>query len=231
MSEQMPEPWKELEQAFIENVVGNGGVLDPLDVDLPDEYGELTVFDVREARGLLMDSWDDPFPSTLEKFRAVASFYDVELVDCIETACSNSEDDIGVKTDLLQYLATETTHSVTDIADVLAHSKSTVRAELDKHGIANERYARWGDGISWTRQSDRIREMDGSACVSCGRSRSDQRDGFDSDLHVHHVIPRRVLETEEQKHAVENLVTLCSECHQQFEAMTPRALFKQVVDG
>jgi HNH endonuclease len=52
----------------------------------------------------------------------------------------------------------------------------------------------------------RVLERDGYRCVVCGRR---PKDHLDLELHVHHVVPRRL----GGPTAEENLVTLCGTCH------------------
>lgn len=53
---------------------------------------------------------------------------------------------------------------------------------------------------TWTKQRDIVLERDGNKCKVC--------ESIDK-LHVHHIIPFK----ESQSHEVENLITLCEDCH------------------
>lgn len=71
-------------------------------------------------------------------------------------------------------------------------------------------HARWSGGKSsyrgpnWPRQRERALERDGHQCQLC--------DGED-DLHVHHITPYDAFESHENANQLENLTTLCQNCH------------------
>ena len=61
--------------------------------------------------------------------------------------------------------------------------------------------------IEWKKIALRIRERDKYICQYCGKKRS---------IEVHHIIPRNV----EIDNSLENLITLCRECHPKVEKLT-----------
>jgi len=66
-------------------------------------------------------------------------------------------------------------------------------------------------GASWTEIADRIRERYDNKCFVC-------RESPEEKLPVHHIIPVREFENEENAHYEENLVVLCRKHHRIIES-------------
>jgi DEAD/DEAH box helicase domain-containing protein len=66
-------------------------------------------------------------------------------------------------------------------------------------------------GPNWTRQRDLARARDGFLCQICGMTEGDNAH------HVHHKIPFRMFESNEQANQLANLITLCNSCHRKVE--------------
>jgi DEAD/DEAH box helicase domain-containing protein len=96
----------------------------------------------------------------------------------------------------------------------LAISEETVKA-LSKEGLWTNAPNDYGP--EWPKIRERVRARDGYRCQVCGR----HENGKQHD--VHHKIPFRTFRGEggrilrEQANRMENLVTLCPECHHQAE--------------
>ena len=95
---------------------------------------------------------------------------------------------------------------------------------LKKHQSGSDS-PRWGGGYgyageNWHRQRTRAIQRDGEECVRCGISRENHRSETGFDLSVHHREKRtNFLQDDgsidyERANRLENLVTLCRECHQ-----------------
>jgi DEAD/DEAH box helicase domain-containing protein len=69
-------------------------------------------------------------------------------------------------------------------------------------------------GPDWNQIRKQIRERDGYKCTNCGLPEN----GISH--HVHHLIPFRMFPEPERANQIENLVTLCPDCHQKAEMLT-----------
>jgi 5-methylcytosine-specific restriction endonuclease McrA len=220
MYEQAMDEWNE-------KVVGSGGPLDPEQVyesSMPESLDDVDGVVLRHGSG-----------SLIEWIQEIAAVFGVSVPDVIQTSFENTSDDNLMPTlhrdkGVLQYLAEETELDNGEMAECLNVTSETIRKWLDKHELDNWCVEKWGDSVSWTRQSRKVRELDGNECVVCGRTQSENTSKYGDKLHVHHIVPKRLVEADENKHAVENLVSLCSECHREYEQLTPRALFRRAVD-
>lgn len=69
-------------------------------------------------------------------------------------------------------------------------------------------------GINWSKQRRKCLERDDLTCRVC-RTTSEE---LDRELSVHHITPRSHFDgTPREMNALENLITLCPECHGRFE--------------
>lgn len=68
-------------------------------------------------------------------------------------------------------------------------------------------------GPNWSKQRSKCLERDGYTCQVCGLEESE----IDRELSVHHITPRREYDGNWEQNQLENLVTLCSQCHGTFE--------------
>jgi len=209
----------ELNEWFDENIRGEGGPLDPQrGCGLPD-----TIVDCEPKDLVGIEE------SVMIGVERAAEKYGMGKTEVIDTVTENRthKDRFYERMDILEYFAHRTDCTNTEIADCLSVSPQTVSKYLDQYQIENHTHGVWDDTISWTKRAESVRGLDDNECAVCGRSSKEQREMFNCDLPVHHVVPKRFLETDEQKHAKENLVTLCSQCHRKYERMTPRELFLQ----
>lgn len=91
-----------------------------------------------------------------------------------------------------------------------------------------EDHPRWAGGYSdyyganWERQRRRALERDGYRCVVCRLSHEDHVERFGHGLHVHHVRPIREFDEKEVANALNNLTTMCRDCHAKWEGIPLR---------
>ncbi len=74
-------------------------------------------------------------------------------------------------------------------------------------------------GPSWVHQRRKALERDGYKCKACGLSEEEQRKKFDRGLHVHHIKPFREFNDHKKANKLDNLITLCQECHYKWEGI------------
>ncbi len=92
-----------------------------------------------------------------------------------------------------------------------AYSKS-----LERKRVRNEKEKRWKE-LSYA-----VKKRDGFKCTRCGATK-----GEALQLHSHHIIPRSA----GGEDALDNLTTLCIECHIEAHAGTERGEFLQKLLG
>lgn len=66
-------------------------------------------------------------------------------------------------------------------------------------------------GAKWPEIRKKVRERDGFACQLCGMMENER------EHHVHHKIPFRTFMDSQEANRMENLITLCADCHQRVE--------------
>jgi len=77
-------------------------------------------------------------------------------------------------------------------------------------------------GEGWTEaKKRRVRIRDQARCQDCGMTMPEHLDKYGRDLSVHHIQPARTLDDPENRNAADNLVTLCTSCHKEWEQMAP----------
>ena len=145
-----------------------------------------------------------------------------------------------------QYVERERTSY--DIADELECSSTAVWSWLKEHGIETRKgaltgltgpenpnwrggEARYGPG--WTPAKRReIRERDDHTCQNpaCSVTQDGHLAQYDQKLHVHHLIKARDIDDAEERNAPENLITLCRDCHREWERLSEAGIRPQI-DG
>jgi 5-methylcytosine-specific restriction endonuclease McrA len=70
----------------------------------------------------------------------------------------------------------------------------------------------------WPKQRVRAIIRDGEECDICKMGRKKHRDVYGSDLHVHHITPRKEVPDDINEHRLDNLRTLCAKCHRKVES-------------
>lgn len=119
-----------------------------------------------------------------------------------------------------------------DIAEEVGCSVPTVCRWMAQYGIQpgavsgsdhpdwNGGKTPYGKGFTAKKKSE-VRSRDGHQCQSCSMGQSEHLEQYDRKLHVHHIMPRRLFEDAEKANAKENLVTLCIQCHHEWEKIAP----------
>lgn len=87
---------------------------------------------------------------------------------------------------------------------------------------SGESHPRWTDdpiethyGPSYPSQRQKALERDNYECRVCGRTNAENKELFNnSGLNAHHIIKFRLFDSHEEANVLENLVMLCSQCHQ-----------------
>jgi len=77
-------------------------------------------------------------------------------------------------------------------------------------------------GRNWEEQRHAALVRDRWRCQDCGLEQQDHVEQYGRSLHMHHIRPIRSFETPEDANFLENLITLCQDCHDKWEPMTQR---------
>jgi hypothetical protein len=72
-------------------------------------------------------------------------------------------------------------------------------------------------GPNWDEKREEAIERDDERCRECGMPRDEHRDRFGHDLHVHHLVSLREVGDYSEANELENLKTLCAQCHYRTE--------------
>lgn len=85
-----------------------------------------------------------------------------------------------------------------------------------------------GYGYNWERQKEKRLEKDGYECVVCGMTNKKHKEKMEQSLHIHHIERKEKFRDEEgeldckRANRIENLVTLCWDCHYRWEGIPLR---------
>lgn len=74
-------------------------------------------------------------------------------------------------------------------------------------------------GPSWLSQREKARERDGFECQSCGMTKEEHLEKYDTVPHVHHITPWHQFEDHEERNKLSNLIVLCVPCHRKYESL------------
>ena len=85
-------------------------------------------------------------------------------------------------------------------------------------------------GPNWYDQREKARERDGYKCRSCGLSDEQHKARFDCELEIHHIKRAGSFDDYENMNQLDNLVTLCTPCHQTYELL-PNERAKKLIEG
>lgn len=91
--------------------------------------------------------------------------------------------------------------------------KTFVRGLYKQFGLDSP-YSAKEYGVNWTKQRRRCLDRDQFTCRVCGTEDNE----LDREPAVHHITPRSQFDgTPREMNALDNLITLCPECHGRFE--------------
>ena len=117
------------------------------------------------------------------------------------------------------------------IGELLDCSQQTVADWLSRHGIgprdpaamARERtgadHPNWTGGYdinyggNWKQQRAKALKRDRSVCQRCGMTAAEHREVVGISLDVHHIRPSETFDSHAEANQLDNLVSLCRECH------------------
>lgn len=74
-------------------------------------------------------------------------------------------------------------------------------------------------GPSWLPARRAARERDEYKCQRCGMADQEHIERFGQELHVHHIRPLRTFEKHAGANDLDNLITLCRDCHDKLEGV------------
>ena len=128
-----------------------------------------------------------------------------------------------------------------DIAEQCGCHSRTVIEWMKRHGIESRNvsganHPKWNGGEipygpGWNDSKRRqVRERDGYECADCGTTQAEHKAKYDQKLHVHHLIKARNIDDAEERNASENLLTLCRDCHREWERLSEAGIRPQI-DG
>lgn len=76
----------------------------------------------------------------------------------------------------------------------------------------------------WDQKRELVLERDEHECVLCGTTQTEHTEKFSRSLEVHHIIPYRKFDNDERAHDPSNLITLCKDCHLEWEGIPLRPI-------
>jgi 5-methylcytosine-specific restriction endonuclease McrA/DNA invertase Pin-like site-specific DNA recombinase len=101
---------------------------------------------------------------------------------------------------------------------------------MERHGV--ERRGREGEdnpmwrggkedyyGPSWYSARAEARDRDDCSCQRCGMTDAEHESNYDQKLHVHHIEPFRTFDDPAEANQLDNLITLCRQCHNDLEGL------------
>jgi hypothetical protein len=97
------------------------------------------------------------------------------------------------------------------------------RAEWFSENFSGEDNPSWAGGYDgnygemWHLRRKEALARDSWKCQECGIAQEECREKHATGLHVHHKTPYRTFDSDEEAHALDNLVTLCPPCHREAE--------------
>jgi transposase len=129
--------------------------------------------------------------------------------------------------------------STCEMAELLDVTDYCVGTFLEKHDIearsvTGEDHPMWNGGKlpygpGWNKSKRRsVRERDGHRCQDCGIIQTEHQAEYDEKLHVHHLIKARDIDDPEERNAMENLITLCRDCHREWERLSEAGIRPQI---
>lgn len=131
-----------------------------------------------------------------------------------------------------------------EIAKACGCSTTSVYKWIREHGIERQYNGKvcgeehwWYSGGSkpygrgWNRRKKRsVRSRDGYKCQdpACSVTQDEHLDQYGQKLHVHHLRKARDVEDANERNAKENLITLCRDCHKEWEKIADAGLVPEL---
>lgn len=84
----------------------------------------------------------------------------------------------------------------------------------------------WTYGSNWSKKRREALERDNYTCQGCGKKADECIEEFGKRLSVHHITPIREFEMVEKANTLDNLVSLCHQCHPRWEGIPVRPTFQ-----
>lgn len=85
-------------------------------------------------------------------------------------------------------------------------------------------------GPNWQIKREEALSRDNYCCQRCGLERDSHEKKYGRDLEVHHITPARKYDDYEEQNDISNLITLCMECHREWEALPIQPQISEVAD-
>ncbi|ELY68927.1 HNH endonuclease [Natrinema versiforme] len=111
----------------------------------------------------------------------------------------------------------------TGLFDGLTDAEDDYYKERRSYQHSGERDGPEFRGRFWQVQREKALERD-RRCQSCGIDRRHYQEFRGYDLDVHHIVPEKEFESAVDAHALENLITLCKDCHGHLEGVPRKKL-------
>jgi endogenous inhibitor of DNA gyrase (YacG/DUF329 family) len=144
--------------------------------------------------------------------------------DCVDTGMNiqDTEEYSNISEKLTTYISTECftcgidlTVTKTEYSDRVFCSDECI-SNFQSNRMSGSSNPRYVDGNSsgkvynstWRNIRDKVIDRDGGRCIVCNSN---------TNLHVHHIIPVRIFDRENDAHYMQNAVTVCASCHRDIE--------------
>lgn len=106
--------------------------------------------------------------------------------------------------------------SFEDLQDAQRHiSGEAIETDSD-----SSKYYRRHSGEKWEEVRKKVKKRDNYRCKDCGITDKEHREDdslFGKGLHIHHIIPVKEFQDPKKAHTMENLMSLCADCHSRRE--------------
>jgi hypothetical protein len=79
-------------------------------------------------------------------------------------------------------------------------------------------------GWNWPQARQDALNRDRFRCQDCGIKQAEHTETHGTQLHVHHIKPIRSFDEPEAANFLDNLITLCEDCHRKWEPVTQKAM-------
>jgi uncharacterized protein YjcR len=120
--------------------------------------------------------------------------------------------------------------STVEIAERIGVTSRCVNDWMQRHGIerrgwSGEDNPMWKGGASdyygpsWQSARRKVRERGEYTCQRCGMTDAEHTAKYGQALHVHHIEPFRTFDDHSKANRLENLITLCRDCHDELEGL------------